>query len=71
VGHFDCGGRAGLEMGRGGAHIGVMALNFIKLALLAGLGMLTLGVIPDSRRGAMVAVATSIAAALILHFVAP
>jgi hypothetical protein len=48
-----------------------MALNFLKLALLAGLTILTLGVIPDRRRGAVIAIATCIAAAVVLHFVAP
>jgi len=48
-----------------------MALNFLKLALLAGLAILTFGVIPDRRRGAVIAVATCIAAAVVLHFVAP
>jgi len=43
----------------------------IKIAILAGLVILTLGVFPDRRRGGIVAVATCIAAAVILHFVAP
>jgi hypothetical protein len=48
-----------------------MALNFTKLALLAGLAILTLGVIPDRRKGAVIAIATCIAAAVVLHLVAP
>ena len=48
-----------------------MALNLFKLALLAGLAVLTLGTIPDRRRGAVVAIATCIAAAAVLHFAAP
>jgi hypothetical protein len=48
-----------------------MALNFLKLALLAGLTILTIGVFPDRRRGAVIAIATCIAAAVVLHFVAP
>jgi hypothetical protein len=48
-----------------------MALSFFKLALLAGLTILTIGVFPDRRRGAVIAIATCIAAAVILHFVAP
>jgi hypothetical protein len=48
-----------------------MALNLIKLALLAGLAMLTVGVFPDRRRGAVIAIAACIAAAVVLHFVAP
>ena len=48
-----------------------MALNFIKIALLAALVILTLGVIPDRRRGGIIAIATCIAAAAVLHFAAP
>lgn len=44
---------------------------FFKIALLAGLAILTLGVLPDRRRGAVIAVATCAAAAFVLHFVAP
>jgi hypothetical protein len=48
-----------------------MGLNLFKLALLAGLAILTIGVIPDRRRGAAIAVAICVAAAVVLHFVAP
>jgi hypothetical protein len=48
-----------------------MALNFLKIAVLAGLTILTVGVFPDRRRGAIIAIATCIAAAVVLHFVAP
>jgi hypothetical protein len=48
-----------------------MALNLVKLALLAGLAILTVGVFPDRRRGAVIAIATCVAAAVVLHFVAP
>lgn len=48
-----------------------MALISIKIALLAGLAILTLGVFPDRLRGGIVAIATCIAAAVVLHFVAP
>ena len=48
-----------------------MALNFFKIALLAVLTILTFGVFPDRRRGAVIAIATCIAAAVVLHFVAP
>jgi hypothetical protein len=48
-----------------------MALNFLKLALLAVLTVITLGVFPDRRRGALIAIATCVAAAVVLHFVAP
>lgn len=44
---------------------------FFKIALLAALAILTLGVLPDRRRGAVIAVATCVAAAVVLHFVAP
>jgi uncharacterized RDD family membrane protein YckC len=44
---------------------------FLKIALLAGLGLLTLGVLPDRRRGAVIAVATCVVAAVVLHFAAP
>jgi hypothetical protein len=48
-----------------------MALIFAKIALLAGLAILTLGVFPDRLRGGIIAIATCIAAAVILHFAAP
>jgi len=48
-----------------------MASIAIKTALMASLVVLTLGVIPDRRRGAIIAIATCVAAAFVLHFVAP
>jgi hypothetical protein len=48
-----------------------MALILIKIALLTVLTVLTFGVFPDRRRGAVIAIATCIAAAVVLHFVAP
>ena len=48
-----------------------MALNVLKLALLAGLTVVTFGVFPDRRRGAIIAIATCIGAAVALHFVTP
>jgi hypothetical protein len=48
-----------------------MALILTKIALLAGLTILTFGVFPDRRRGAIIAIGTCIAAAVVLHFVAP
>jgi len=48
-----------------------MALIFLKIALLAGLVILTLGVFPDRLRGGILAIGTVIVAAFILHFVAP
>lgn len=49
----------------------LMVWTFIKIAILAVLVILSLGVIPDRRRGAIIAVATCIVAAIVLHFVAP
>jgi len=48
-----------------------MALGFLKIAILAVLAVLTLGALPDRRRGGIIAIATCLAAALVLHFVAP
>ena len=49
----------------------LMVWTFIKIAILAVLAILTLGLFPDKRRGAIIAVATCIVAAIVLHFVAP
>jgi uncharacterized RDD family membrane protein YckC len=59
-----------LENGRRQTHILAMEA-FIKIALLAALAVLTFGVIPDRRRGAVIAVGTCVVAALVLHFAAP
>jgi hypothetical protein len=48
-----------------------MTLIFLKIALLAGLVILTLGVFPDRLRGGILAIAICLVAAVILHFVAP
>jgi hypothetical protein len=48
-----------------------MVLIFAKIALGAALAILTLGVFPDRLRGGIIAIATCIAAAFILHFAAP
>jgi uncharacterized RDD family membrane protein YckC len=48
-----------------------MASISVKIAMLAGLVILTLGVFPDRRRGGILAIATCVAAAAILHFAAP
>jgi hypothetical protein len=48
-----------------------MAWILVKIAIFAVLLILTFGVFPDKRRGGMVAIATCIVAAVILHFVAP
>ena len=61
---------SGLEKGLGRAHILAMEA-FIKIALLAALVVLTFGVIPDRRKGAIIAIGTCVAAAIVLHFVAP
>jgi hypothetical protein len=47
------------------------ASMLIKIALLGGLTILTFGVYPDRLKGGIIAIATCIAAAFILHFVAP
>jgi uncharacterized RDD family membrane protein YckC len=44
---------------------------FFKITLLAVLVILTVGVFPDRRRGAIIAIGTCIAGAAILHFLAP
>jgi hypothetical protein len=48
-----------------------MALISLKIALLAGLAILTLGVFPDRLKGGLIAIATCIAAAVVLYVVAP
>jgi hypothetical protein len=48
-----------------------MALILIKIALGAGLGILSLGVWPNRRTGGIIAIAARVAAAFMLHFVAP
>jgi hypothetical protein len=48
-----------------------MASIFVKIAIQAGLFIVTFGVFPDRRRGGILAIATCIVAAFILHFVAP
>jgi hypothetical protein len=48
-----------------------MMAAVLKLALLAGLAIATFGVFPDRRRGAILAIGTCVAGAVILHFVAP
>jgi hypothetical protein len=48
-----------------------MATTFIKIVILACLIILSLGVFPDRRSGGIIAIATCIAAAFVLHFVAP
>jgi len=48
-----------------------MTSNFIKIVMLAGLVTLTLGVLPNRQIGGIIAIGTCIAAALVLHFVAP
>jgi hypothetical protein len=46
-----------------------MILNFSKIAL--GAGLLILGVFPDRLRGGIIAIATCVVLAFVLHFAAP
>ena len=48
-----------------------MASNVIKLVALAGLVTLTFGVLPNRQIGGFIAIGICVAAALVLHFVAP
>ena len=48
-----------------------MAWILVKIAILAVVAVATFGIYPDRRRGAVVAIGTCIAAAVILHFAAP
>ena len=48
-----------------------MMTGVLKLALLAGLTVATFGVLPDRRRGAILAIGICVAGAVILHFAAP
>jgi hypothetical protein len=48
-----------------------MVSAFFKLAILAGLMALTLGVIPDRRKGSAIAIGTCVVAAFLIHFLAP
>jgi hypothetical protein len=48
-----------------------MMAAVLKLGLLAGLAIATFGVFPDRRRGAILAIGTCVAGAVILHFAAP
>jgi hypothetical protein len=48
-----------------------MALIMTKIVLGAGVAILTLGVFPNRLRGGIIAIATCIAAAVVLHFAAP
>lgn len=49
----------------------MLASILIKTAVAAAVAILSLGVLPDRRRGGIIAIATCIAAAVILHFAAP
>ena len=48
-----------------------MMTAVLKLALLAALVILTVGVFPNRRMGAALAIGICVAGAMILHFVAP
>ena len=46
-------------------------MNALKIAALIVLVVVTLGVVPDRKWGAVFAFAACVAAAFVLHFVAP
>jgi len=48
-----------------------MTTTALKLVLLAALAVVTFGVIPNRRIGGILAIGICIAAAVMLHFVAP
>jgi hypothetical protein len=48
-----------------------MASMLMKIAIGTGMAVVSLGVFPDRLRGGIIAIAACIAAAFILHFVAP
>jgi len=48
-----------------------MALIVAKIAILAVLVILAFGIFPDRRWGGIIAIATCVAAAFVLHFVTP
>ena len=48
-----------------------MILNALKIAALIALVVVTLGVVPDRKWGAVYAFAVCVVAAGVLHFVAP
>jgi len=48
-----------------------MVVNALKLAALAGIFLVAAGLWRDWRKSAALAIGTCIAAALVLHFVAP
>jgi len=52
------------------AHIRIME-TFAKIAVLAVLALITLGVFPNKWTGAVIAIGTCVVAAVVLHFVAP
>jgi uncharacterized RDD family membrane protein YckC len=60
-----------MPSGKLGQEMRPMAWILVKIAIFAVLLILTFGVFPDKRRGGMVAIATCIVAAVILHFAAP
>jgi hypothetical protein len=48
-----------------------MTMAFLKLALLAGLGLVTLGTVPDKLRGSILAIGICVVGAVVLHFAVP
>ena len=59
------------ENGAGRAYLDGMVVNALKLAALAGLLLVTAGLFSDWRKSAVLAIGTCLAAALVLHLVAP
>jgi hypothetical protein len=48
-----------------------MMMTLLKIVLGAGLAIISLGIFPDRLRGSILAVASCVVAAILLHFVAP
>jgi hypothetical protein len=46
-------------------------MEIAKIAVLAALALLTLGLFPNRWAGAVIAIGTCVVAAVVLHFVAP
>jgi hypothetical protein len=48
-----------------------MITGLLKLTLLAGLAIVTLGAFPNRRTGSILAIGICVAAAAVIHFAAP
>jgi hypothetical protein len=71
VGQLECDGPcSGVATLGNRAHIRAMG-DFAKIAVLAVLALITLGVFPNRWTGAVIAIGTCVVAAVVLHFVAP